>query len=186
MKRLLIAVFAVALLPGTALAAPQSITAVDTSDYPTVRATIVTISPTNRVPPLRENGRKVVGFEATNLGREKSVVLAVDRSQSMRGQAILDASAAARAFVSTKPARDRIAVVAVGKRAIQLTDFSAATAEADSALRNIRVDKVRGTALYDAVLLSVQSLAADRQRRRVSSSCSRTARRSRARPAWRR
>ena len=167
MRRLLTTVFAVALLPGTALAAPQSITAVDTSDYPTVRATIVTISPTNRVPPLRENGRKVVGFEATNLGREKSVVLAVDRSQSMRGQAILDASAAARAFVSTKPARDRIAVVAVGKRAIQLTDFSAATAEADSALRNIRVDKVRGTALYDAVLLSVQSLAADRSGARV-------------------
>ena len=65
-------------------------------------------------------------------------MLAVDRSQSMRGQAILDASAAARAFVRTKPARDRIAVVAVGKRAIQLTDFSAATAEADSALRKIR------------------------------------------------
>ena len=167
MRRLLVAALAVALLPGAALAAPPQITAVDTSGYPTVRATIVTTTATNRVPPLRENGKTVVGFEATNLGREKSVVLAVDRSQSMMGQAIEDASAAARAFVRTKPARDRIAIVAVGQRAIQLTDFSTSAAVADSALRNIRVDRVRGTALYDAVLLSVQSLEADRSGARV-------------------
>ncbi len=167
MRRLLVAAFAVALLPGAALAAPHRITAVDTSGYPTVRATIVTTAPTKRVPPLLENGQRVVGFEAANLGREKSVVLAVDRSQSMQGQAILDASAAARTFVRTKPARDRIAVVAVGKRAIQLTDFSTSSADADSALRGIRVDRVRGTALYDAVLLSVQALAAERGGARV-------------------
>ena len=167
MKRLLFAALAVALLPGAAFAAPPQITAVDTAGYPTVRATIVTTTATNRVPALRENGQQVVGFEASNLGREKSVVLVVDRSQSMVGQAIEDASAAARTFVRTKPARDRIAVVAVGKRAIQLTDFSTSAAQADSALRNIRVDSVRGTALYDAVLLSVEALVADRSGARV-------------------
>jgi tight adherence protein B len=142
-------------------AAPSRITAVDTSGYPTVRATIVTPTPAAKVPPLRENGHLVIGFEATNLGSEKSVGLALDRSQSMRGRAMLDASAAAREFVRTKPAGDRVAVFAVGKRAVQLTSFSSSPSDADEALAGIEVDKVRGTALYDSVVLAVQALAAD-------------------------
>lgn len=168
MRKALLGVLAVALIPAAASAAPPpSITTVDMSGYPTVRATIVTPTLTTKVPRLRENGRPVIGFEATNLASEKSVVLAVDRSQSMVGQAIKDASAAARVFVRTKPARDRIAVVAVGKRAIQLTQFSASAADADAALRTIAVDKIRGTALYDAVVLSVEALAGDRSGARI-------------------
>ena len=69
----------------------------DTSGYPTVRATVVTPKPSQRAPALTENGIPVVGFQAVNLGREKSVAAVIDRSQSMRGQAMADASAAARA-----------------------------------------------------------------------------------------
>ena len=127
----------------------------------------MTSTPTTKAPPLRENGQPVIGFEATNFGREKSVVLVVDRSQSMRGQAIKDASEAARVFVRTKPAGDRIAVVAVGRRAVQLTQFSALPADANAALRAIEVDKIRGTALYDSVVLSVEALAGDRSGARV-------------------
>ena len=149
------------LVPAAAGAAPPRITAIDTSGYPTVHATIVTATPSKKVPALRENGKLVIGFEATNLGSEKSVGLALDRSQSMRGQAMADAAAAAREFVRTKPAGDRIAVFAVGKRAVQLTSFSSSKSDADAALRTIEVDSVRGTALYDSVVLAVQALAAD-------------------------
>jgi tight adherence protein B len=151
----------------SAAAAPASIANVDLTGYPTVRATIVTPSPTTKPPALKENGQPVIGFEATNLGAEKSIVLVVDRSQSMQGQAIKDASAAAREFVAAKPAQDRIAVVAVGKRAIQLTQFSSAGADAQNALRGLEVDEIRGTALYDAVTLSVDALAGDRSGARV-------------------
>ena len=85
----------------------------------------------------------------------------------MVGQAIVDASAAARQFVGAKPDRDRIAVVAVGKKAVQLTGFSSNPAEADAALRTIEVDKIRGTALYDGILVSTQALAADLNPTRV-------------------
>ena len=149
------------LVPAAVGAAPARITAIDTSGYPTVHATIVTPTPSTKVPALRENGKLVIGFEATNLGSEKSVGLALDRSQSMRGQAMADAAAAAREFVRTKPAGDRIAVFAVGKRAVQLTSFSSSKSDADAALRTIEVDSVRGTALYDSVVLAVQALAAD-------------------------
>jgi tight adherence protein B len=160
-KRFLALAVLSAALPGVAFAASPKIASLDTAGYPTVRATVVTPKPVGSAPTLTENGRPVVGFRAVNLGREKSVMLLFDRSQSMIGQAIADASAAARQFVGSKPARDRIAVVAVGKKAVQLTAFSSNAAEADAALRTIEVDKVRGTALYDGILVSTQALAAD-------------------------
>jgi tight adherence protein B len=166
-KRFLALAVLCAALPSVALAASPKIASLDTAGYPTVRATVVTPKPVSTAPVLTENGRPVVGFRAVNLGREKSVMLLFDRSQSMIGQAIADASAAARQFVGSKPARDRIALVAVGKKAVQLTGFSSNPAEADAALRTIEVDKVRGTALYDGILVSTQALAADLNPTRV-------------------
>ena len=159
--RLLCLCVLAAVVPGIAAAAGPRITSLDTSGYPTVRATVVTPKPVGAAPALTENGTPVVGFRAVNLGREKSVAAVIDRSQSMLGQAMKDASAAAREFVGAKPDRDRVAVFAVGRRAVQLTSFSSATAEADAALRTIEVDKVVGTALYDSVVLASQALAAD-------------------------
>ena len=167
MRRLLAIAVLCAALPGVATAAAPKFASLDTAEYPTVRATVVTPKPVSSAPQLTENGRPVVGFRAVNLGREKSVMLLFDRSQSMIGQAIKDASAAAREFVGSKPARDRIALVAVGKKAVQLTDFAANPAETDAALRTIEVDKVRGTALYDGILVSTQALAADLNPTRV-------------------
>ena len=58
-------------------------------------------------------------------------------------------------------------LVAVGKKAIQLTDFATNPAETDAALRTIEVDQVRGTALYDGIIVSTQALAADLNPTRV-------------------
>jgi hypothetical protein len=45
--------------------------------------TLVSSKPTTKAPKVTENGRPVSGLHAENLGRAKSVVLAVDRSRSM-------------------------------------------------------------------------------------------------------
>jgi tight adherence protein B len=147
-----------------ALAAPAMaasdvrIKGVDTSEYPTMHASVVTTGALSQTPSLREDGEPVNGLQAENLGREKSVVLAVDRSRSMAGRALADASAAARAFVAAKPAADRIAVLAFGRKPVLLTTFSSSTIEAVPALRQLSVDSRQGTALYDAVALAAQSL----------------------------
>ena len=170
MRRTLLSAVALAaiLVPGVAGATGGTrITAVDTSAYPSVRVTVVTPQPAAKAPKLSQNGQPVIGFTAKNLGREKSVVMVFDRSQSMHGRAMHDATAAARAFVRSKPASDRIAVVAVGKQAFQLTGFSSAASDADAALRTLEVDKVPGTALYDAVVLSSRLLASDVLQARV-------------------
>jgi tight adherence protein B len=165
-KTLLIASALAIALPGIAGAAAR-VTAVDTTGYPTVRATVVTPKPVKSITSLTENGQPVAGFEASNLGREKSVALVLDNSRSMRGKALADATAAARSFVRTKPRSDRIAIVAAGKKAVQLTGFSTSPIDADSALRTLEVDRVQGTALYDAVVLTAQALAADVHAARV-------------------
>ena len=47
--------------------------------------TVVTSKPSAKPPALKENGRAVSsGYQAENLAAAKSVVLAVDRSRSMR------------------------------------------------------------------------------------------------------
>ena len=85
------------------LAAPAAgangvrITSVDPSDYPTMHVSVVTTGGLSQPPSLRENDQGVEGLEAENLGRQKSVVLAVDNSRSMAGKPLDDASAAARA-----------------------------------------------------------------------------------------
>jgi tight adherence protein B len=155
---LALAVAAAALATPTFAAGGLDVKRVEASSYPEVEVTAVSSVRSAQPPAIRENGREVAGLRAENLGRSKSVVLAVDRSQSMRGRALKDAADAARAFVARKPSGDRIAVVAVGRSALLLTRFSSATIDADIALRTIDVDGAYGTALYDAVVLSARSV----------------------------
>jgi tight adherence protein B len=131
----------------------------DASGYPTVRVSVVTPAPSAKAPSMRENGRPVVGFEAENLARAKSIVLAIDRSQSMAGEALADAIAAARSFVASKQPADRISLIAFGRTAVRLTGFAAATIDSDAALAGLGVDRRQGTALYDAIDLGSRALA---------------------------
>jgi tight adherence protein B len=152
---------AVALVVVPSAAAATEIRGVDSTDYPTVRFTVTTAEPSGVAPVVTEGGAPVAGLEAENLGRAKSVVLAVDRSFSMHGQPLTDAVGAARAFVAAKPGSDRIAIATFATRPVLLTGFSTSTTDADTALRSITVDQVQGTTLYDALVLGANSLASE-------------------------
>jgi tight adherence protein B len=139
---------------------------VDTSAYPEVRVTVV--APTGAAQPqLRENGLPTAGLQAVNLGRAKSVVLAVDRSQSMAGASLRNATAAARAFVAAKGPNDQVEVVTFGRQAVSLTGFSSSGADADAALAGLNVDSRSGTALWDAVVRAATALGQQGQPGRV-------------------
>ena len=119
-----------AALVALAFAAPAAgavqISGLDTSAYPQVRLSVVASQPLSTLPALTENGLAVTDLKGVNLSNGKSVVLAIDRSQSMVGDSIRNATAAARAFVDQKPGADRIAIVAFGHHAAALTGFSPA------------------------------------------------------------
>ena len=145
-----------ALLAPLAASASVTLRNVDTTGYPTMRATVVAPVASRNAPTLTENGRPVVDLNAFNLSSAKSVVVAIDRSQSMKGKRLQDAVAAARRFVASKAPSDRVAVVVFGSSAVALTGFSSSTIDSDDALRTMAVDSKSGTALYDALALSSQ------------------------------
>jgi tight adherence protein B len=149
-----------------AAAAGVRIAGVDTSGYPEVRVTVVSPDSGAR-PDLEEDGLAAAGLRAVNLGRAKSIVLAVDRSQSMAGRSLADATAAARAFVASKKADDRVEVVVFGHEALALTRFSSSTADASVALGGLAPDARQGTALWDAIVRSADALAKEDEPGRV-------------------
>jgi tight adherence protein B len=159
MRKLLVGVLAALILlalPAGSLAADFT---VDTSDYPLTRATFIGSSASSLTPRLTENGARVQDVVATNLGESKSVILAIDRSRSMKGKPLDDAVAAAREFLASKPPSDRIAVATFATEPVLLTGFSTSTTDADGALRALDVDPFSGTTLFDALVLSSRSLA---------------------------
>jgi len=156
-----------ALLAPVAASASVTLRGVDATGYPTIRATVVAPVASHNAPTLSENGRPVVDLNAYNLGAAKSLVVAIDRSQSMKGKRLQDAVAAARKFVAAKAPSDRIAVVVFGSSAVPLTGFSSSTIDSDDALRTMAVDSTPGTALYDALALSAQMLGHEQGRSRV-------------------
>jgi tight adherence protein B len=165
--QVLLAVVIAALLAPLTASAGVTLRNVDTTGYPTVRATLVAPVASRNAPTLTENGRKVVDLTAENLASTKSVVVAIDRSQSMAGRRLDDAVRAARRFVASKAASDQVAVVVFGSQAVQLTGFSSSTTDSDDALRTMKSDSKAGTALYDALELSAQMLSKEEGRARV-------------------
>ena len=165
--RIVLVVAVTALLAPVAASASVTLRGVDATGYPTMRATLVAPVASRNPPTVTENGRPVVDLTAQNLASTKSVVVAIDRSRSMAGKPLEDAVAAARKFVATKAASDRIAVVVFGSTAVPLTAFSSSTIDADDALRTMAVDSKPGTALYDGLALSARLLSKEEGRARL-------------------
>jgi tight adherence protein B len=166
-RRVAYAVLLAALvLPAAALGAGE-VKHASATNFPNVQLTVVASSPSETPPTIRENGRPVASLQATNLASSKSVVVCIDRSRSMLGQAMVDAANGARAFVAAKSPTDRISICAFGTEAESLTRFSTSTIDADTVLRTMEVAPQPGTALYDAVVNSAHQLAAEQSGARV-------------------
>jgi tight adherence protein B len=156
----LVAVAAAALVAAAPAAAGVQLSGVDTSSFPTIHANVVSSSGAAVTPVVTENGQRVVGLDAQNLGRSKAVVIAIDDSQSMAGKPLAAAAAAARSFVAAKAPDDVIAVVEFGRKPLQLSSLSPAAIDSDTALSQITPASQPGTALYDAIGLSSELLQA--------------------------
>jgi tight adherence protein B len=147
-----------------ALAAPAAAGAsvdikhITVDEYPRAQATVYESKATSNPPELTENGNPATGLVAENLGKNKSVVLLVDNSRSMKGASLKNALAAAQAYAADKELNDKIAVISFGHDAVGLTDLSASGGDATGALGGIKVDPQSGTALFDAIVLASKQL----------------------------
>lgn len=160
MKRLLVSV-ALALGVVSPAAGAIELRGLDASGYPLVRFSVVASAPTKAVPRVREGREPVAGAKIVNLGRDTSVVLAIDRSQSMTGRPLADSVEAAQLFARGKSRSDRLAIVTFGSAATPLQPFTTSAREAAGALGSLEVDPERGTALHDGLLEAVRLLRAE-------------------------
>ena len=134
------------------------ISQVDLRGYPRVRLRVVTAENNSHPPTLKENGKPAADLDVENLGRKQSVVLAIDRSQSMRRQPLADAVSGSRVLLTSKSNSDSVSFVTFASQAVRLTYFSTSTIDADAALRSIAIDPRAGTTMYDAILLAANAL----------------------------
>jgi tight adherence protein B len=108
-----------------------------------------------------ENGEQVPNISVVSAGtaraRTFAVVLAIDASNSMRGDAIDGAMAAARTFAAHRYRSQQLAIIAFNDRVRVLVPLSADSAEIQRKLA-APPDLDEGTRLYDAVALGVSML----------------------------
>jgi tight adherence protein B len=146
-------------LPAAAAGADSSalqIRRVDIDRFPLVRVTAVV--PAGSRPTLVEGGRRAGFVKARELGAAQAMVLAVDNSASMSGRPLREAKQAATAFLSRRHRAGEAGLVAFGHEALSLTPPSASRSDLARALDALTTDSQKGTALYDAVALSVERL----------------------------
>lgn len=146
-------------LPAAAAAGdsgPVQIRRVDVDRFPLVRVT--TVVPAGSRPTLAEAGRPAGFVRARELGSAQAMVLAVDNSTSMSGRPLREAKRAAAAFLSRQRRTGEAGLVAFGHEALALTQPRSPRSSVSRALATLAPDSQKGTALYDAVALSVARL----------------------------
>jgi tight adherence protein B len=146
-----------ALAASSAASAGVRITGSGNARFPD-RLYLLNVDTAQRLSPgdvaVRENGVPMQGVQVTPV-RDAStgrlgVVLVLDASLSMRGAATVGALNAARAFVGSRSANEKIAIVAFSDRARVLQPFTRDTAKLREALAEPPALS-EGTHLYDAV-----------------------------------
>jgi len=159
---LALAVSALALLAfaGQALA-DISLSETGNAKFPR-RSYVVTLPESTRLLPeqvsVTENGTEVDALRTSPVGAEKNsklgVILAIDSSSSMRGEAFAGALEAARAFARERNPQQPLALVTFGTESNVLQRFTTLDGEIDGALDNPGAP-AGGTHMYDAALRSI-------------------------------
>jgi tight adherence protein B len=157
-RRAILAVLASALvLPAAASASsPVQIRRVDLDKFPLVRVT--TVVPKGSRPKLAEGGRRAGFVRARELGSAEAMMLAVDNSASMSGRPLRQAKRAAAAFLARQSGAGDAGLVAFGHEALALTQPRDTKSDVARSLASLAPGAQKGTALYDAVDLSVARL----------------------------
>jgi tight adherence protein B len=157
-RRAVLAVLASALVLPAAAGASGSVQVrrVDLDKFPLVRVT--TVVPKGSRPTLAEGGRRAGFVKARELGSAEAMVLAVDNSASMSGRPLRQAKRAASAFLARQSGAGDTGLVAFGHEALALTQPRETESDVARSLASLAPDAQKGTALYDAVVLSVARL----------------------------
>jgi tight adherence protein B len=155
--------------PGVLMAEGLVVQSTDVQAYPTVRMRVVLpaeLMPDGEDPAfsVRENSVDIAGVNGVSEAETRNpvdVVLTIDVSGSMRGQALTDAKAAAVRFVDAMGPRDRIALVSFASDPQVLTGFTSDREVLKDAIASLEASGE--TALYDAIVRSLDLVEEETQ-----------------------
>jgi tight adherence protein B len=154
---------------GSSAAAQQGIVvkSVDTKHFPTVTVTVQTPHP-GPAPDftVQENGQELP-VTLDDPGAAAAIAVAIDTSNSMAGQKIADAKAAAARFVARLQAGDVVAVYGFGAKPYVGTAFPASPVSAATAVTQLGTGGDPGTAIYGAVKMASDDLAKESAQKHV-------------------
>jgi tight adherence protein B len=134
-----------------------SVRGADVSDFPTVRLTVSTDEPLSsdvRDVQIIENDVPVQTTSLDTFGAEAGhidAVLAIDASNSMRGEPLETALAAARTFLAGVPASMPLGVVTFSDDPVILSPLTADRASVERAVGSLTATTSQGTALFNTV-----------------------------------
>jgi tight adherence protein B len=154
---------------GSSAAAQQSIVVktVDTKHFPNVRVTVQTPQPESAPDfQVKENGLDAP-VTVQSPGAAAAIAVAIDTSNSMAGQKIADAKAAAARFVQSLQAGDQMAVYGFGAKPYVGTGFPATPVAAATSLTQLGTGGDPGTAIYGAVQMASEDLASVKAQKHV-------------------
>ncbi len=165
---LLITLFALVVAAPAAASGTLTVKKVDTSGFPTVRVTVQT-GVSGRAPDLSvtENGVPARNLTAVDPGAPAAIALVIDTSNSMAGQKLTDAIAAASGFVGTQKNGNLLAVYGFDSQPYPAARLSPDKTEIVTAISQLGTGGQSGTALYGAVQMAANDLRAAPAQRRI-------------------
>jgi tight adherence protein B len=145
-----------------------TIRSVDTSHFPTVRVTVQSAQ-AGKAPLLTvtENGQPASNMAMVDPGAAAAIALVIDTSNSMRGQKMSDAIAAASSFVASQKSGNLLAVYGFNSKPYSSASLTTDKTQLVTAVGQLGVGGPPGTALYGAVELAAGDLKSASAAKRV-------------------
>ena len=174
-----VTLLAIALIFSTSFAQTPPVTTnivnIDDSGFPTLKAYLSVSDqqgfPITSLDPalvrVTEDGNLISGKTVTALRNEEqplAIVIAIDTSGSVRGQPLQNAVAAAKVFINTLQAEDKVGVVSFNETAEVMSNLSNDHAAVITILENLVAQG--NTALYNGLIESI-NLLENRPERKV-------------------
>lgn len=154
----LVAVLSIVIATPAVAADDVSIREVDVAEFPTVRLVVSTresVSLDTRDVEIVENGAPVDVVDVYPIGAESGgvdAVLAIDASNSMRGQPLDTALAAARAFLAGVPPSMPLGIITFSDQPVVLSPVTDDRASVELAVTSLTATTSQGTALFNSVI----------------------------------
>jgi tight adherence protein B len=147
--------------PATASAPPLQIVNVNTHAWPQTTVTVKTNDPSAASDlQVMENGQAAADVRVKSAGSQSAVALVIDTSDSMHGQKLADAEAAATTFVTGAQSGDSMGLYGFGDKPYVVTALPATSSAVVTGLGQLATGGPAGTAIYGGVQMAAQALQA--------------------------